>query len=227
MNRHAPAFLGVLAALLMLCTATASADGPVPGAAPTWDGLVLKPKSRVDAVYVQPGADIGVYTTVMLDPAQVSFAKNWDPNRSAVGVSDRLDADDVQAIRDGMAELFQEVFSEELGKGGYQLVDKPGHETLRVIPAIVDLYINAPERRTPGRVTTYTAEAGRMTLAVELRDSVTGDIIARAVDRYQPRQTGMFMMSSRNTNTAEARRAFREWASLLRKAMDEARERSD
>ena len=77
------------------------------------------------------------------------------------------------------------------------------------------------------RPRTFTAEAGRMTLAVELRDSVTGDIIARAVDRYQPRQTGMFTMSSRNTNTAEARRAFEAWASLLRKAMDEARERSE
>lgn len=211
-----------LVGLVAGCAAQAPA-GPAPGAPAQWDGLVLRSSSRVDALYVHPGADIRSYESVMLDPVEVSFSSQWDPNRGSVAASDRLSVEDIQAIRDGLAGLFREVFEKELAEGGYSLVDSPSYGTLRVTPAIVDLYINAPERNAPGRTRTYTTDAGSMTLVVELRDSVTGDILARAVDAYHGRQTGTLTFSNRNTNTAEARRVFTRWASLLRQAMDEAR----
>ncbi len=190
---------------------------------PQWDGLVLRPGTRLDAVYVQPGVQVQAYDKVLLDPVDVSFASNWDPNRGSVGASDRLDAQDVQRIRQDIAALFREVFAEELAEGGYMLVDQPGYDTLRVSPAIVDLYINSPERNAPGRSRVYTAEAGSMTLVLELRDSVTGDILARAIDSSSGRQTGMYTMTSQTSNTAEARRAFKNWAGILRDALDEVR----
>jgi len=73
----------------------------------------------------------------------------------------------------------------------------------------------------PGRVTTYTTDAGRMSLVAEFRDSVTGDILARAVDRKQSRDTGFMQVTNRVTNTAEARRAIDVWAKALRDALDE------
>ncbi len=195
--------------------------GPVPGAPQQWDGLELKQSSKVDAAYVDPEADLSGYTTVILDDADVSFSKDWDPNRGERGV-DRVSAKDIQNIRQGVADLFREVFTEELTAGGYALVEEPSHTTLLIRPAIVDLYINSVEGSRPGRTYTYTAEAGRMTLVVELRDSATGDVLARAVDRSRARKTGMYTMSSRNTNVAEARRMFKTWANLLRQALDEA-----
>ncbi|MEJ2514357.1 MAG: DUF3313 family protein [Gammaproteobacteria bacterium] len=206
--------------------AAGCAAPPGTGFKPQWDGLVLRPGTRLDAVYVQPGAEVHSYDNIILDPVEVSFASNWDPNRGTVGASDRLDAQDIQRIRRDMAALFREVFAEELAEGGYRLVDEPAYDTLRVTPAIVDLYINAPERNATGRSRVYTAEAGSMTLVLELRDSVTGDILARVIDSSTARQTGMYTMTSQTSNTAEARRAFRNWAGILREGLDEARARA-
>jgi hypothetical protein len=186
-----------------------------------WDGLVRQPNTRLNAVFVKPDAQIVAYRSVMLDPLQVAFDSNWDPNRGTRSMSARLDAADIAAIKDGLAELFQQTFRDELARGGYQLVDEAGPETLRVTPAIINLFITAPDTSAPGRTRTYTADSGRMTLVVELRDSVTGTLLARAVDTQTGRGGGMWTISNRVTNTADARRAIGIWASALRRGLDE------
>jgi hypothetical protein len=165
--------------------------------------------------------DIAVYQNVVLDPVEVRFSRNWNPNRSASGASRRLDAQDVAAIQTRLADLVHEIFVEELNRAGYPIVSEAGDETLRVTAAIVDLYITAPDTLSPGRVTTFTADSGRMTLVLELRDSVTGEILARAVDTRTGRRSGPMTVSSRTTNTADARRAIRVWATGLRQALAE------
>ncbi len=186
-----------------------------------WDGLVRQPHPRLNAVFVKPDAEIPAYRNVMLDPLQVEFARNWDPNRGGRSQLSRLDAGDMEAIQDGLADLFQEIFRTELERGGYQLVTEPGPDTLRVTPGIVDLFITAPDTMTPGRSRTYTANSGRMTLVVELRDSMTDEILARAVDTRSGRNTGMMTITNRVTNTADARRAIGVWATALRQALDD------
>ena len=186
-----------------------------------WDGLVRQPNTRLNAVFVKPDAQIVAYRSVMLDPVQVSFDSNWDPNRGTRSMSARLNADDIAAIKSDLADLFRQIFRDELARGGYQLVDQPGPETLRVTPAIINLFINAPDVSAPGRTRTYTADSGRMTLVVELRDSETGTLLARAVDTQTGRGAGMWTITNRVTNTADARRAIGVWASALRRGLDE------
>jgi hypothetical protein len=91
---------------------------------------------------------------------------------------------------------------------------------LRVTPAIVNLFITAPADASVGRSRTYTANTGRMTLVVELRDSVTGELLARAVDTRSGRG-GQMTWTNRVTNTADARQAIGIWASALRRGLDE------
>jgi hypothetical protein len=186
-----------------------------------WDGLVRQPNTRLHAVFVKPDAQVVAYRSVMLDPVQISFDSNWDPNRGTRSTSSRLSAGDIAAIKNDLADLFREVFREELARGGYQLVDEPGPETLRVTPAIINLFINAPDVSAPGRTRTYTADSGRMTLVVELRDSETNTLLARAVDTQTGRNAGMWTITNRVTNTADARRAIGVWASALRRGLDE------
>ena len=185
-----------------------------------WDGLVRQPNTRLDAVFVQPDAEIPSYTSVILAPATVQFARNWDPNRGGRSMSRRLDAGDMTAIKDGLATMLVDTFREELVAGGYQVVTEPGPDTLLVIPAIVDLYITAPDTMAPGRSRTYTANSGRMTLVLELRDSVTGETLARVVDGQSGRNIGIMTITNRATNTADARRAMRIWAQALRSGLD-------
>ena len=206
----------VLAAGALVLAGCASTD-----AVTEWDGLVRKPNTRLNAVFVKPDAQIVAYRSVMLDPVQVSFDGNWDPNRGTRSMSARLNSDDVAAIKSDLAELFREIFRDELARGGYQLVDQPGPETLRVTPAIINLFINAPDTSAPGRTRTYTADSGRMTLVVELRDSETNTLLARAVDTQTGRNAGMWTITNRVTNTADARRAIGVWSSALRRGLDE------
>jgi hypothetical protein len=186
-----------------------------------WDGLVLQPGTRLGAVWAKPDAEIVAYQNVMLDPVEVSFARNWDPNRGGRSQLSRLDAGDMAAIQSSVAELFRETLRAELARGGYKLVDEAGPDTLRVTAAIVDLYVTAPDTMTAGRSRTYTANSGRMTLVAELRDSVTGELLARAVDARSARTAGTWGITNRVTNTADARRAMGIWATALRQALDD------
>jgi hypothetical protein len=207
-------FVAALATIVLAGCATTQ-RGPS-----EWDGLVRQPNTRLDAVFLQPDAEIPSYTSIMLAPAAVQFARNWDPNRGGRSMSRRLDASDVTAIKDNLATMLGDTLRQELTAGGYQVVTEPGPDTLLVIPAIVDLYITAPDTMSAGRSRTYTANSGRMTLVLELRDSVTGETLARVVDGQSGRNIGIMTITNRVTNTADAQRAMNIWARALRGGLD-------
>ena len=167
-----------VAALLLMALAAGGCTTTQRGPA-EWDGLVRQPGTRLDAVFVRPDAEIPAYRNILLKPAEVRFARNWEPNRGGRSAVGRLNAADMTAIQADLATMLQDIFREELTAGGYELVTEAGPDTLIVIPAIVDLYITAPDTMTAGRSRTYTANSGRMTLVLELRDSVTGEVLAR------------------------------------------------
>ena len=96
-----------------------------------WDGLVRQPHPRLNAVFVKPDAEIRGYRNVLLDPLQTSFARNWDPNRVGRSLLTRLDAGDMSAIEDGLAELFHEIFRAELERVKQAAHDKRAAEKER------------------------------------------------------------------------------------------------
>ncbi len=200
----------------------------LPGAAPAdeppneWDGLVRVKSKQLDHLYKLPEADFSGYRRVRLDPIEVEFDKNWKPNDSTRSPSQRLNSADIEKIKQALAEEFRKVFTEELTRNGYPVVQEDGDEVLRVSAAIVNLYITAPEKMSPGRSRTYTTSAGHMTLVAELRDSVTGKLMARAVDSVRGRDTGAFMITSSVTNLGAARTALSQWARVLREGLDAA-----
>ena len=189
----------------------------------THDGLVLVPDRKVYSAYIDPDADLGIYSKIMILDCYVAFRKDWQRDTKRTGSRVSVSSADMERIKAGVAELFQEVFVEELSKdGGYEIVDTAGDDVLLVRPAIIDLDVAAPDTMTAGRSRTYTTSAGAATLFVELYDSVTGDILARAADRKEARTMGGYLSySNRVTNTADARRMMRKWATLLRERLDE------
>lgn len=208
-------FVGALAALWPMAALT---DEPPK----EWDGLVRVKSKQLDHVYKLPEADFSGYKRVRLDPIEVEFDKNWKPNDTTRSPSQRLTNDDIEKIKQALAEEFRKVFTEELTKNGYPVVDQSGDDVLRVSAAIANLYINAPDKMSPGRTRTYTTSAGHMTLVAELRDSVTGKLMARAVDTVQGRDTGTFQITNSVTNMSSARTALSKWARVLREGLDEA-----
>jgi hypothetical protein len=188
---------------------------------PEWDGLVLRPSSAVDLLYVRPEASLAGYKRVRLEPLQVSFHRNWNPNASRRGVN-RLTATDFDNIKSSLANAFAIAATAELARGGYEVVTEADEDVLDVTPFIVDLIITAPDRPTPGRTRTYTANPGQMTLVAELRDSETGQILMRVIDNQRARPTGIFQWTNSVTNMGAARQIITGWASTLRRQLDAA-----
>lgn len=205
----------------LLASASVAAEPPA-----EWDGLVRVENRKLDHVYRLPGANFAGYKRIRLDPVQVAFDKNWDPNASERSPSRRLSSADIEKIKSTLANEFRKVFSQELGEGGYKLVDEDGDDVLRVTAGIINLYITAPEKLSAGRSRTYVASAGHMSLVAELRDSVTSQLLARAVDNVQGRDSGNFQIANSVTNLGDARVALKAWARVLREGLDDASNRS-
>jgi hypothetical protein len=191
-----------------------------------WDGLERVPGTRLDAVFLAPGAELGAYTNIMLAPAEVQFDRDWSPNRGSQSAATRVSAADLEAIRTNLAAMVDEIFRQELTSGGFQIVTEASLETLLVAPAIVNLRITAPDAMSAGRTRTYTASSGSMTLLLEARDAASGDLLGRAVDTRSGRNTGMMTITNRVTNTADARRAITAWAQALRTGLEQLRAES-
>ncbi len=187
----------------------------------THDGLVSVPDAKMAAAYVHPDADFSGYDKFLILEPYVAFKKNWerDQQRSV----HRVSTSDMEDMKRRTAEVFMEVFTETLEAGGYSIVTEADFDVLIIRPAIIDLDVTAPDTMSAGRSRTYTTQAGAATLFIELYDSVTGDILARAVDRKAARGSMHFEISSRAKNLQEARRVMKKWATLLRERFDEIR----
>jgi hypothetical protein len=188
----------------------------------SFDGLQKISVKGIDLAYAVPDATLTGYKSVIIDPVNVSFYKDWKPK--VTGSNRNLSSDELQKIRDRVAKAVHDAFAKELGKGGYTVVTEPGPDVLRVKPNIINLYATAPDVPTSGRSRVYTVSAGEMTLVAELVDSSTNEVIARVLDRYESRGTGSFNISSSVSNSAEVGRAASSWASTLRKSLDKAKQ---
>jgi len=215
----------IAVALLSLCLTTVGfAKDKYPDS--TVDGLVRIKSKTLDAVYRLPDATLSGYNKVMLEDCEVTFRKNWqrDQNRSRRS-GYRVTAEDMARIRNDIAERFRIIFTKELqDKEVYEIVAEAGDGVLLLRPRIVDLDVFAPDLKTPGRQTTYTTSAGRMTLRLDLVDAATGTVIGQVVDRRRAREDTFGQRTNSVTNRAESDRIIRRWAVILREALDEARD---
>lgn len=217
--------LVTLAGLLASNTAPALADEKVSEV--SMEGLELVEKDRRGEIYANPEVDWGDYTQIRLDPATVAFRKNWqrDQNRQQPF---KVKDEDMERIRSDIAEIFDEVFRVELRTdGGYEMTAENGENVLRIKPHIVDLDIYAPDTVTPGISRSYTRSAGRMTLKLEIYDSVTGDLLAKASDRREAPDYGYLQWTTKIRNNMEMRRLMERWAEGLRTRLDEARNQAE
>ena len=200
------------------------AIGPAAAAKPplTWDGLVQVKSKRLDLVYLQPGADFRGYTKVLIEPTEVSFAKNWqrDYNRSTRALSSRVSDNEMERTINQAVKAADTIFAQAWTKGGYTVATEPGPDVLRVKTGVVNISVNAPDRPTTGRSYSFSQEAGRATLFVEARDSLTGALLGRAVDQ---RIVGDNMTAWRTSvsNRGDFRDQVQDWASISVRGLTE------
>jgi hypothetical protein len=219
------AWIACIAAGLGLAHAPLSFAADPPPAV-SKDGLHLQKSTKSTLVYMKPGVTWNQYKRVALLDCLVEFDKNWerDYNRDQAGTMNRVDDSDMERIQKDMAAEFKKVFAKELqANSGYPVVDTAAPDVLVVRPAILNLRVTAPDLMTPGISTTVVSSAGSATLYVELWDSVSNTILARAMDaQADPGFAGRGQAANRVTNTMAADDILRLWATKLRKYLDAA-----
>lgn len=190
----------------------------------TDDGLELKTQTKHRIVYVKPGASLTQYKRFGLADCYIEFSKKWldDYNRDQRDPSRRITEADLEKAKKELASQFRKIFTEELEKGGYMLSETTGEDVLVLRPALVNIAVNAPDLRTPGRSATYASSAGEMTLYLELWDSKSSTILGRVMDAQADDE---FFYGQRMTsvdNRAAADQLMRMWAVEVRKKLDVA-----
>ncbi len=216
--------VGLAAMLAALSGPVAYAQNSTPATTP--EGMELLNQTRSRIVYAMPGATLDQYTKVALLECYVAFEKDWqrDYNRDA-SFQRRISTEDMERIRKELAAEFLDVFSEVLTEAGHEIVDYAGDDVLIVRPAIINLEITSPDTNPADFGRVVVSSAGQMTLYMELFDSTTGAIIARAMDAQDAdRGGGIPFEANRVTNRTEARRVIRSWANELAGRLGEVRD---
>jgi hypothetical protein len=216
------ALIGALS-MVTACASTEKQDMPKVSD----DGLTLIEGTEMAAVYVQEGADFTEYKRLAIIDVSVSFRKNWmrDQNANSAALGSRVSQKDADKIKQAVADEFKSVFTEELEKGGYTVVDYEGvdnsaQDLLVLRPAIVNLDVTAPDTMSPGMSRSFSASAGSMSLYLEFYDSVSSSLLGRVMDAEAARDAGYMSISNSVTNKSEADRILRKWAKLLVKKLD-------
>ena len=192
----------------------------------TAEGLELVPKVEGLAyVWAEPGANLSQYKRINLVEPSVAFKKNWrrNYNKNAIDLASKIKSSDIKRIQKGLAELFHDVFRKELEAGGYTLTDEKAEDVLLVKAAILDLDINAPDIRSTNAQATFTTSAGSMSLYMQLFDSETDDLLAKAMDHTYDRTSMVQQLQTGPANRQAARKMMEPWAKALREGLDHAR----
>ena len=180
-------------------------------------------QGRNGEIWAASNVDWNAWSRIQLDRATVEFRKNWARDqRQRSGITIR-EADE-QRIKSDMADLFDKVFTQELTADGfYTMADESGAEVMRVTPRIVDLDIVAPDRVRDYIGGAFTDSQGRMTLELEIRDSVSGSLLATTRHHEEDPYKGYMEWTTSPTNRQAARLMLVRWASRLQEWLEEAR----
>lgn len=206
-----------IAMVLLALAATLAGIAPsqaFAGAPPAADGLVAVASRQLDEVATRPGVDFAAYRRVIVEPAHAALRKDWlkDLNTTR-GPARWLTQDDAQQIVDEAATRLAAMLARVFGERGYEIVTAPAPGVLRLAPTVTDLDVYAPDAPAPGIARYYARDAGQATLALDVRDAVTGELVARVIDRGTAEQIRLHNRVTPATNAFWFDALFREWAS--------------
>ena len=210
-------------ALLAGCATPEPSLQTGPNAEVSFDGLTKVDNSRADAAWARPDLDLSRYNKLMLVSAGFEYTDASNRGRTAMERSRGGPYVIDEQRRERFEELVNEVWTEEIAKiKNFSIVTEPGPDVLMLRGALLDIETNVPNTdQMPGRSRVYVSYVGEATLVLELRDSQTGAILARSVDRRAAeRMGGQLFESNSVTNAAEVRRLMRFWAQRLVQALD-------
>ena len=157
----------------------------------------------LDSSYIATDADFSQYHRLLIDDMGIFFP-----------TSAPMSKDDLVRIR----QIFRQSFMQELT--GYEITQEPGPGMLRVTASLVDLrnatYAEIPDMRRDMR---KIAQPGALLFMMELKDSGTNRVLARAGDSTAAPQFAT--PESLQVDWTSVESAAQHWAALFRVFLDQ------
>ena len=158
----------------------------------------------VDQAFVKSGTDFSRFKRLRAAPLEIYFYEGQGQPSAEV----------VERIRG----IFRSAFLDAIGDD-YALVEEAGADVLGVRASLVDLRHSQALGALPvkGRAARLVAN-GQLTFFMELTDSVSGQVLARAGDRERPPAAPS--VTDLDESWAVTEREARRWAALFRDFLD-------
>ncbi|HSM30576.1 MAG TPA: DUF3313 family protein [Woeseiaceae bacterium] len=215
-----------LAAVLVVAgCATEPSIQSGPNTETTFDGLVRIDHARFAAAWVDPDVDLKQYDKIIPGGAEFEFRSVQKMSASAARRSNEREFWISDTNKQRLVDTVTEVFTEELQKSEhFTVTDEPGPDALIIVGGLHDIVSQVPPEDV-GRSEVWLRSVGEATLVIELRDSLSNEVVYRAVERRAAENVGNQMIRANTATTwAEVRRWARRWAVRLREGLDSIHE---
>lgn len=210
----------LVVALFSGCASAPPSIDSSPTAEVTFDGLNEVLNSSADEAWARPGMDLSGYSKIMLQGAGIEYRPGGESGRTYMARSRGGPYEVTEEQKARFEQLVSETFREEMARSErFEIVDQPGPDVLLIRGVLLDVVSYVPPDDIGGRVEVYLSSVGEATLVLEIRDSITNAIMARAIDRDAAESSTMFN-SNRVTNRSEVRRLVQGWARALREGLE-------
>ncbi|MDG2315286.1 MAG: DUF3313 family protein [Gammaproteobacteria bacterium] len=181
----------------------------------TEDGLYRVDPFVMGAAWVKPDLDLSKYLRLYLMPVKVQYRELPEMRnaRSREGADFYVPTESLKAVFENS---FSDYLYEEVSSvSSYQLSEEAGRDVLLVQAYLTDVVTGVPPD-IPQAYTTTIRWLWEVGVVLELRDSMTGEILARTADRR--RADGPIDANLAWTFTPRATSA---WSSLLIRRLEE------
>jgi hypothetical protein len=210
--------------LLALAMAACSSAPPTvqtgPDAEVSYDGLHLVDNSMFKLAWADPDADWARYDQFIPGGGVYEFRAVKKGNKTYSARSNQTEFWIDDADRAKLQEETSAIFREEMAKSErFTMTDTPDANVLIIRGALHDIVSNVPPDMM-GRGEIYLSSVGEATLILEAVDSLSGEVIFRAVERRAAAPTTGGVRANSVTTWSEVRRMIRRWATTLQKGMD-------
>ena len=188
-------FAGIAAGLAFTCLAACSA---------TEVQSFNVPKNRnVESAQIAVDADFSKYDRLLAEDMGIYYSPKANVSQESVA---------------RLRKAFQDAFSSELQ--GYAIVKTPGPSTMTVEASLIDLRgTSTSDLPALRHDIQQVAKSGSLVFLMELKDSMSGKILARAADSAQA--PPLATSGNAETDWKAVDDAARHWAGLFRKFLDD------
>ena len=218
----------ILIALVAIAFAAGCSSTPEFSSDPddvTHDGLTRINRTVMDAVWAREDIDLSGVTKVRFKGLGVEYRNVNGPysGRAGSGQGRARSGQTVFQLDADTRALFEEeirgAFLEEIGRSSvFEVTEEAGPDVIDVHIGLLDVISRVPPE-TVGRSRIFIDSVGEATLVLEVRDSISNTVLARAVDR-RAAQNFTAQESTPPRNRAEVRRLGRRWGQIIREGLD-------